>query len=54
MGSPLAAVLLVLLMVAIIVTLDILFFRDRFQARLATNVAIVLVFGAVYFVFFRR
>jgi hypothetical protein len=35
-------------MVAIIVALDVAFFRDRFWARLMANVGIVLVFAAFY------
>jgi hypothetical protein len=47
MGSrPLPAVLLVLVMVALIVGLDIAFFRDHGWARLLLNVGIVLAFGA--------
>jgi hypothetical protein len=38
-------------MVGIIVAVDILFFRDLPWARLASNVGIVLVFGAFYFRF---
>ena len=46
-------VLYVLTMVAIIVGVDILFFRNHFWARLIANVGIVLVFGAFYFRFLR-
>jgi predicted cobalt transporter CbtA len=46
-------VLYVLTMVAVIVGVDILFFRNHFWARLVVNVAIVLVFGAFYFRFLR-
>jgi type IV secretory pathway VirB2 component (pilin) len=45
--------LYLLLMVAVIVGIDVLFFRNRFWERLAVNVGIVLVFGAFYFRFFR-
>ncbi len=40
-----------LLMAAVIVGIDFLFFRDRFWERLAVNVGIVLIFGASYFRF---
>lgn len=45
----------VLAMVVVIVGLDVLFFRGRawFWARLASNVGVVLVFGAFYFRFLR-
>jgi hypothetical protein len=53
MRNPAVAVPIVLLMVAVIVGVDILFFRDKtwFWERLAANVGIVLVFGAFYFRF---
>ena len=41
-------------MVAIIVGLDLVFFRNRFWERLAVNLGIVLVFGAFYFRFLSR
>ncbi len=49
-----AAVLYVILMVAVIVAVDVLFFKDRPWERLAVNVGIVLVFGAFYFRFLMR
>jgi hypothetical protein len=52
MGSTAVKVLYALVMVAIIVGVDVLFFRDLPWARLASNVGIVLVFGAFYFRFF--
>ena len=54
MGSKAAIVLYVLAMVAIVVGVDILFFRQRFWERLAVNVGIVLVFGAFYFRFLKH
>jgi hypothetical protein len=47
-------VLYILAMVAVVVGLDLLFFRHRFWERLAVNIGIVLVFGAFYFRFLRR
>jgi hypothetical protein len=41
-------------MVAVIVGVDIAFFRNRFWERLMVNVGIVLVFRAFYLRFFRR
>jgi hypothetical protein len=40
--------LYVLALVAVVVGVDILFFRNRFWERLIVNVGIVLVFGAFY------
>jgi hypothetical protein len=41
-------------MAAVLVTVDVLFFKDRFWERLAVNVGIVLVFVAFYFRFHKR
>ena len=46
MGRPAAIVLYVLALVAVVVGLDVLFFRGHFWARLMVNVGIVLVFAA--------
>jgi hypothetical protein len=54
MGKQVAAVLYVLAMVAIIVGVDVAFFRNRFWERLIVNIGIVSVFGAFYWRFFRR
>ncbi|MDE2475426.1 MAG: hypothetical protein KGO48_10295 [Alphaproteobacteria bacterium] len=47
-------VLYVVVMIAIIVGVDVAFFRFRFWERLAANIGIVLVFVAFYFRFFRN
>ena len=54
MGRQAAAVLYVLAMVALIVGVDVLFFRHHFRERLIVNVGIVLVFAAVYLRFLKR
>jgi len=46
--------LYVVIMAAVIVAIDVLFFRHRFWERLTVNVGIVLVFGAFYFRFLKR
>jgi len=43
---------IVILLILVIVTVDILFFRDHFWERLMANVGIVLIFGAFYLRFF--
>jgi len=53
MPKQIPTVLYVLAMAAVIVGVDIAFFRNRFWERLTVNVGIVLVFGAFYFRFFR-
>jgi hypothetical protein len=52
--SRAAIVLYVLAMVAVVVGVDVLFFRHHFWDRLLVNVGIVLVFGAFYFRFLKR
>ncbi len=54
MSRQAANVLYVVAMVAVIVSVDFAFFRNRFWERLAVNVGIVLLFAALYFKFFRR
>ena len=54
MGRQVAAVLYVVAMAAVIVGVDVAFFRDRFWERLAVNIGIVLVFVAFYFRFLKR
>jgi hypothetical protein len=51
--NPAFVVSFVLVMVAVIVGVDLLFFRHNtwFWERLAANIGIVLVFGAFYFRF---
>jgi hypothetical protein len=41
-------------MIAVIVTVDVLIFRNHFWERLLVNVGIVLVFAAFYLRFFRH
>ena len=53
LGKHAAIALYVVVMVAVIVGLDIMFFRNRFWERLMLNIGIVLVFAAFYFRFFR-
>jgi len=47
-------VLYAVAMAAVIVGVDVVFFRNRFWERLTVNIGIVLVFGAFYLRFFRR
>jgi len=49
-----ANALYVVVMAAVIVAVDLLFFRNRFWERLAVNLGIVLVFAAFYFRFLKR
>ena len=54
MGRGATAVLYVVLMAAIIVAVDFLFFRNRFWERLVANIGIVLVFLAFYLRFLKQ
>ena len=54
MRSQTTAALYVLLMAAVIVAIDLMFFRNRFWERLAVNVGIVLIFVAFYFRFLKH
>jgi hypothetical protein len=49
-----AAVLYAVVMVAVIVAVDLWFFKNRFWERLTVNVGIVLVFVGFYFRFLKR
>jgi len=53
MSKNLILVIFVLFMIITVVAVDLLFFRDRFWARLLSNIGIVLVFIAFYLRFFR-
>jgi hypothetical protein len=48
-----AVALYVLALIAVVVGVDILFFRNRFWERLMVNAGIVLVFAAFYFRFLK-
>jgi hypothetical protein len=51
MRSQTITALYVVSMAAVIVAVDLLFFKNRLWGRLAVNVGIVLVFTAFYFRF---
>ncbi len=51
--SKILLVVCIAAMIATIVAVDVLFFRDRFWERLIANIGIVLVFGAFYLRFLR-
>jgi hypothetical protein len=54
MGDQAAVVLYVLALVVVVVSVDLLFFRNRFWGRLIVNVVIVLVFWAFYLRFLQQ
>ena len=54
MGRQAAIVLYVLALIAVVVGVDILFFRNHFWERLIVNVGIALVFAAFFWRFLKR
>jgi hypothetical protein len=54
MGRQATSALYVVLMVAVVVGVDFLFFRSRFWERLTANIGIVVVFVAFYLRFLKR
>jgi hypothetical protein len=54
MSRQIAIVVYVVTMAAIIVGVDVAFFRGHFWERLMVNVGIVLVFGAFYLRFLQN
>jgi len=48
------AALYVFVMVAVVVGVDLLFFRNHFWGRLMVNIGVVLVFAAFYVRFLKR
>jgi uncharacterized protein YhhL (DUF1145 family) len=54
MSRHVAVALYVVVMVAVIISVDFLFLRGRFWERLAVNIGIVFLFGAFYLLFLRR
>ena len=54
MSRQAVTVLYVLALVAVVVSVDVLFFRHQFWARLIANIGIVLVFAAVGYRFLKR
>ena len=54
MGRPATVGLYVLTMVAVVIGVDVLFFRHHLWPRLMVNIGIVLVFGAFYLRFLKH
>ena len=54
MNSSYIVAVFIVLMVAVIIGVDVLFFRDLFWGRLAVNVGIVLIFVAFYLRFLKH
>jgi len=54
MTRNMSIILYVLVMIAVVVTVDLLFFKNRFWERLIVNTGIVLVFAAFYLRFLKN
>ena len=54
MGRQAAVALFVVTLIAVVVAVDVLFFRNHFWERLMANVGIVLVFAAFALRFLKR
>ena len=54
MTRPMNLALYVVALIAVVVGVDVLCFRDRFWERLIVNIGIVLVFAAFYLRFLKH
>ena len=54
MTRNMSVVLYVVVLIAIVVSVDLLFFKNRFWERLMVNIGIVLVFAAFYLRFLKH
>ena len=54
MARNMSAVLYVVVMITVIVSADLLFFRNRLWDRLMWNIGIVLMFAAIYLRFMKN
>lgn len=53
MTRNMSVVLCVVALIVVVVSVDLLFFRNRFWERLLANIGIVLVFAAFYLRFWK-
>jgi uncharacterized membrane protein len=54
MTQNMSVVIYVVALIAVVVSVDLLFFRNRFWERLIVNIGIVLVFAAFYLRFLKN
>ena len=54
MTRNMSVVLYVVLLIAVVVSVDFLFFKNRFWERLMANIGIVFVFAAFYLRFLKK
>ena len=53
MAKSSALIVYILILIAVVVIIDLLFFRNRFSERLIANIGIVLIFAAFYLRFLK-
>jgi len=54
MTKNMSVVLYIVVLIAVVVSVDLLFFKNRFWERLIVNIGIVLVFAAFYLRFLKN
>ena len=54
MTKNMTVVLYTVVMIAVVVSVDLLFFKNRFWERLTVNIGIILVFAAFYLRFLKN
>ena len=54
MTRNMSIVLYIVVLIAVVVSVDLLFFRNRFWERLTVNIGIILVFAAFYLRFLKH
>jgi len=54
MTRNMSVLLYILVLIAVVVSVDLLFFKNRFWERLIVNIGVVLVFAAFYLRFLKN
>jgi len=54
MTRNISVVLYAVVMIAVVVSVDLLFFKNRFWERLTVNIGMILVFAAFYWRFLKN
>ncbi len=54
MPRNMSILLCIVMLIAVVVSVDVLFFKDRFWERLIVNIGIVAVFAAFYLRFLKN
>ena len=54
MPRNISVVLYIVVLIAVVITVDVLFFKNRFWERLIVNSGVVLVFAAFYLRFLKK